>query len=115
MGLNSRKAQIVAAAVPVISAGLLLAAPFVWRALRLKKRGDIWTAVTTGVLQAVVYIAFAVDQSPQANRVSNATGAVVWFCAFTAMLAAAWAFRPLSKDEQMERARTEQRPGSTYL
>lgn len=118
MGLNSRTAQIVWAIVPVALAGLLLGLPFVWRALKTKKPGDIRAAITFGIAQVVVYVAFAFDQTDQSDHVSNLTGAVVWFCAFSAAVAAAYLYRPLSKEEQAARAQAEirnNRPGSSYL
>jgi hypothetical protein len=115
MGLNTRKAQIIAAVIPFLSAGLLLAVPFAWRALKTKKSGDIKAAIAFGVLQVVVYVAFATDKSPRADELSNLTGSVVWGCAFAAAFAAAWIFRPFSKEERMEQARNDQRSGSTYL
>ena len=115
MGLNTRKAQIISALIPFLSAGLLLAVPFVWRALKTKKQADIRLAIAAVVAQVAVYVAFATDQSPKADQVSNTTGAIVWFCAFVAVFTAAWVFRPLNKDEQMDQARSEQRPGSSFL
>lgn len=118
MGLNSRTAQIVWAIVPVALAGLLLELPFVWRALKTKKSSDIKVAVAFGVVQVAVYAAFAFDQSSQADRVSNFTGAVVWLSAFSAAVAAAYLYRPLSKEEAAERAQAQARdtrPGSSYL
>lgn len=114
MGLNTRKAQIIAALIPFLSAGLLLAVPFGWRALKTKKQSDIRLAIAAVVAQVAVYVAFATDQSPKADQVTNTTGAIVWLCAFAAVFAAAWVFRPLNKEEQMDQAQN-QRPGSTYL
>lgn len=115
MELNSRKAQIIAAIIPLVSAGLVLEAPFVWRALKTKKPSDIKAAIGFGILQLAVYIAFATDHSPRADKVSNLTGSVVWLCAFTAVFGAAWLYRPLNKEERMDRAAQNDRPGSSYL
>lgn len=115
MGLNSRKAQIIAGLTPVALAGFILAVPFAWRALKTRKPGDIRTAVVFGVVQLVVYAAFAFDPSKDPHTVSNVTGAVVWFSAFAAAFFAAYLYRPLNKDEAMDRAAHDQRPGSTYL
>ncbi|MCX4799605.1 hypothetical protein OG497_37760 [Streptomyces sp. NBC_01242] len=115
MGLNSRKAQVVWALVPIVLAGLVLELPFAWRALKTKKRSDVAAAVGFGVAQIAVYVAFATDQSSEADKISNVTGAVVWFCAFTAAVGAAYLYRPLDKDEQVDRAAQDNRPGSSYL
>ncbi|MFE0472702.1 hypothetical protein ACFW2V_13905 [Streptomyces sp. NPDC058947] len=115
MGLNTRKSQIISALIPIFSVGLLLEAPFAWRALKTKKQSDIRAAIVFGVLQVAVYVAFAIDNSPKADQVSNLTGSVVWGCAFAAAFAAAWLFRPLNKEEQMDQARSEQRSGSSFL
>jgi uncharacterized membrane protein (GlpM family) len=115
MGLNTRKAQIVAALIPLLSTGLLLATPFAWRALKTKKSSDIKAAIAFGVLQVMVYIALATDKSPRADELSNLTGSVVWGCALAAVFAAAWIFRPFTKEEQMDQARSDQQSGSTYL
>lgn len=115
MGLNSRKAQIFWAVIPFVTAGLALELPFIWRALKTKKSGDIKVAAAYGVLQIAVYIAFAFDPSNSAKEVSNITGATVWFCAFAAIVGAAYLYRPLSKEEAMDQARNEQPPGSSYL
>jgi len=113
--MNSRKSQIIATLIPIALAGMILAVPFVWRALRTKARADVKVAIASGVMQVAVWSAYAFDPSDRADRVSNVTGAVVWFCAFAAAAAAAWVFRPLNKEEQMDQARSEHRPGSTYL
>jgi uncharacterized membrane protein (GlpM family) len=110
VGLNSRKAQIIAGLTPVALAGFILAAPFAWRALKTRKPGDIKAAAVFGVAQLVVYAAYAFDPSKDPQQLSNITGAVVWFCAFAAAFFAAYLYRPLDKDEVMD-----QRPGSSYL
>lgn len=115
MGLNSRKAQIIMGLVPVALAGFILAVPFVWRALKTRRPGDIRAAVAFGVVQLVVYAAIAFDPSKDPSRLSNVTGATVWLCAFAAAFAAAYLYRPLNKDEAMDQAVRDQRPGSTYL
>jgi ABC-type methionine transport system permease subunit len=114
MGLNSRKAQIVWGLVPLVLAGLVLAVPFVWRALKTGRPGDIRAAVGFGVAQVVVYAAFALDQS-KGDEVSNLTAAVVWFLAFSAAVGAAYLYRPLSKEEVVDQAARDTRPGSSYL
>ncbi|MFF4542392.1 hypothetical protein ACWD4F_27930 [Streptomyces aureus] len=113
--LNSRRAQIIWALVPIASAGLVLELPFFWRAMKTKRRSDIWAAAVFGVAQAAVYIAFAADPSKRSDQISNVTGSVVWACAFAAAVGAAWLYRPLDKDEQMDRAVQDQRSGSSYL
>lgn len=110
MGLNSRSAQIFWALVPIALAGLLLALPFVWRALKTKKRGDLNVAAVFVAIQILVYVAFALDSDVS----KNATGAVIWFFTFSAAVGAAYVYRPLSKEERMEQAQ-ENRSGSTYL
>lgn len=115
MGLNSRKTQIIAALIPFISAGLVLEAPFAWRALKTKKPSDIKAAVGFGVLQVAVWVAFATDQNTRSDGVTNFTSATVWACAFAAIFGAAWLYRPLSKEERVDQAVQDQRPGSTYL
>ncbi|MEU5076074.1 hypothetical protein AB0G76_31660 [Streptomyces asoensis] len=115
MGLNSRTAQIVWPIVCIALAGLVLEAPFAWRALKTKKRSDIIAAAVFGVAQVVVYVAFALDQSDRSDQVSNLTGAVVWFCALSAAFVAAYLYRPLSKEERVEQAARNTRPGSSYL
>lgn len=114
MGLNSRRAQIFWAIVPIALAGFILELPFVWRALQTKKRSDITAAVVFGVAQLAVYAAFAFDQSDKADEISNLTGAVVWLCAFSATVGAAYLYRPLSKEEIAEQ-RQDTRPGTSYL
>jgi len=114
VGLNSRRAQIVWAIVPIALAGLVLELPFIWRALKTKKRSDINAALGFGVAQIVVYVTYAFDQSGRDDRVTNFTGAVVWFCAFAAAVGAAYLYRPLSKDEVASRAQNN-RPGSSFL
>lgn len=114
MGLNSRKAQIFWGIVPIITAGLALGLPFVWRALKTKKSSDIWTAAAFLVPQVVVYILFATDPN-QGDKVSNLTGSVTLFCAIAGTVGAAYLYRPLNKEERMEQARNEQRPGSSFL
>jgi putative copper export protein len=113
--VNSRKAQIIATLIPFVSAGLVLEAPFAWRALKTKKTSDIKVAIAYGVLQVVVWVAFAADQSTRPKEISNVTGVTVWACIFAAMFGAAWWFRPLNKEERMDQATQDQRPGSTYL
>ncbi|MFE0490265.1 hypothetical protein [Streptomyces griseoaurantiacus] len=115
MRLNSRWSMIIAGLVPFLSAGLLLEAPFALRALKTKNRTDIAAAVVFAFLQVAVYVAFATDDSPRSDEISNVTGATVWFCALAAAFTAGWLYRPLSKDEAMDRAARSTRPGSSYL
>jgi ABC-type transport system involved in cytochrome c biogenesis permease component len=115
MGLNSRKAQIIWPIIVLGLAGFVLVAPFAWRALKTRRPGDIKAAVVFGVVQLVVYAAYAFDPSKDPQQLSNITGATVWLGAFTAAFFAAYLYRPLTKDEAMDQAARDQRPGSTYL
>ncbi|MFI9598663.1 hypothetical protein ACIHCX_02100 [Streptomyces sp. NPDC052043] len=112
--LNSRKAQVVWAIIPIALAGFVLELPFIWRALKTKKGGDVMAAIGFGIAQIAVYVAIASDDGEQ-GEVSNVTGAVVWFCAFAAAVGAAYLYRPLSKEERMDQIAQDTRPGSTYL
>lgn len=114
MGLNSRRAQIFWAIVPLALAGFILELPFVWRALRTKKKSDIKAALVFGVAQLAVYAAFAFDPSGKADEISDITGSVVWLCAFSAAVGAAYLYRPLSKEEIADQCR-DTPPGPSYL
>ncbi|MEV7401978.1 hypothetical protein AB0N93_16505 [Streptomyces sp. NPDC091267] len=114
MGLNSRRAQIFWAIVPIALAGFILELPFIWRALKTKKRSDIRAAAVFGIAQLAVYAAFAFDQSNKADEISDITGSVVWLCAFSAAVGAAYLYRPLNKEEIVDQRR-DTRPGSSYL
>ncbi|MCX5443741.1 MULTISPECIES: hypothetical protein [unclassified Streptomyces] len=115
MGLNSRTAQIVWAIVPVALAGFILELPFVWRALKTKKRSDIIAAAVFGVVQIVVWLLFVVFSEGSGTLREDLPAAVIWIGALSAAVAAAYLYRPLSKEESMDRAQGEQRPGSSYL
>jgi glucose dehydrogenase len=111
MGLNSRKAQVIWPVVIIALAGLILILPFVWRALKTKARNDIRLVAAFVVPQLAVWTDFALDNDGHPNSVGTM---IVWICAIAAAVTAAWVYRPLNKDEQMDQAATT-RPGTDFL
>jgi ABC-type Mn2+/Zn2+ transport system permease subunit len=107
VGLNSRVAQIVWGLVPLVLAGSILELPFIWRALKTKKRSDIRLAVIW-----LLYVIFTQDSSTLREDVP---AALIWISAFAAAVAAAYVYRPLNKEERMDQAAQDRRPGSSYL
>ncbi|MFI6524232.1 hypothetical protein [Streptomyces uncialis] len=115
MGLHSRLAQIVWGIVPIASAGTALVLPFVWRVLKRRSWDDIRTAFCFAVAQVAVYVGFSLDRTADGSLTGPA-GAIIWLCVGTAMVGAAYVYRPLSKEELADRAaRAQTRPGSSYL
>lgn len=112
MGLNSRKAQIIWPIVVIGLAGLILELPFFWRAMKTRKPSDIKVALAFILPQLAVWTDFALDNT---GNPSNIGTAIVWVCAITAAVGAAWLYRPLSKNEAMDQAARNTRPGSSYL
>jgi hypothetical protein len=115
VGLNSRVAQIVWGLVPLVLAGSILELPFIWRALKTKKRSDIRLAVIFGVVQLGVWLLYVIFTQDSSTLREDVPAALIWISAFAAAVAAAYVYRPLNKEERMDQAAQDRRPGSSYL
>lgn len=115
MGLNSRKAQVVMGLLPLLTLSLFAFFPFVWRALKTKRPGDIRTAVIFSVAEVGCWIWLVTSPTTHNNGPDNAAAGVTWLLILAAVIAAAWLYRPLDKEERMDQATQNSRPGSSYL
>lgn len=114
MGLNTRKAQIIMGLLPVITLSLLAFWPFVWRALKTRKVSDIYAAVTFSVAQVACWIGLMLSPTTHKDGPDNLAAGVTWLLILAAAITAAWLYRPLNKEEQMDQAQNA-RSGASYL
>ncbi|GEK00364.1 hypothetical protein [Streptomyces sp. 1-11] len=115
MGLNSRKAQIIMGLLPIGTLSLFIFFPFVWRALKTKKASDSTLAAVFTVAEVALLVALSLSPQTHKNGPDNLAAMLMWVVMLAATITAAWLYRPLSKEERMDQAAQNQRPGSSYL
>lgn len=115
MGLNSRKAQVIMGVLPIITLGLFLFFPFVWRALKTRQPGDIRLAIIFSALEIIGFVSLALSPTTHKDGPDNVVAMLVWIVILAAVITAVWLYRPLNKEERMDQARRDQQPGFSYL
>ncbi|MFD8648669.1 hypothetical protein [Streptomyces mirabilis] len=115
MGLNSRKAQIAMGALPIVTLSLFVFFPFVWRALKTKRASDVRLAVLFSVAELASLVALSLAPTTHKDGPDNLIAMLVWVVMLAATVTAAYLYRPLNKDEAMDQAARNTRPGSSYL
>jgi cyanate permease len=115
MGLNSRKAQIVMGALPIVTLSLFIFFPFVWRALKTRRASDIRLAVLFSAAELAGLVGLSLSPTTHKDGPDNLIAMLMWVVILAATVTAAYLYRPLSKDERMDQAARDARPGSSYL